>query len=213
MPFFISCFPMKITLLGYGKMGKLIEQLALASGHEIVNHSPDVYLDFSHADCILNNINTCIKHSKPLIIGTTGWDHQLQEVKNKINNANIGCLYSPNFSIGIYLFMKLIKNSEKLFKEYDVSGMEAHHRTKKDQPSGTAKALSSLFSPPIEFSSVRCGFIPGTHTIYFDGPSDSITLTHQARNREGFALGALKAAEWILDKKGFYTMDDWMEHK
>lgn len=224
---------MKIALLGYGKMGKLIEQTAIEQGHTItckMNREllkkaetnelleADVYIDFSHPDSTLDNIRRCIKANKPIVIGTTGWEKHFNEVKRLVTNSSIGCIHAPNFSIGMNLFMQMIAYAAQLmgkFPDYDVAGIEYHHQKKIDAPSGTAKALGSVFPDEVVFSSVRCGSIPGTHEIIFDSPDDTITLVHEARNREGFAFGALKAAEWIQGKCGLFTMKDLIsqEHK
>lgn len=217
---------MKITLLGYGKMGRLIEQLAVTQGHQIVGKSTneiaqaDVCIDFSHASCMFSHVEKAVALKKPLVIGTTGWESDFDTIKKLILNSSIGCIYSPNFSIGVYLFQQLISQAAKLmssFKEYDVAGIELHHRHKADAPSGTAKALTYTLlkelSPahPFTFTSVRCGSNPGCHQIEFDSPADTITLTHAARNRDGFASGAIKAAEWVKDKQGFFTMEDFLQ--
>lgn len=222
---------MRIALFGYGKMGKLLEQLALAQGHEITAifsrqsdthslHQTDVCLDFSHASCVVEHSRLCAEQGKNLIIGTTGWESQLPEVQKLIRQFDIGCLYAPNFSIGIYLFSQVIAHAAQLisqFDEYEVGALEYHHSHKKDSPSGTAKALiqeilhHNTRLDHLECASVRCGYIPGTHTILFDGPTDTMTFTHQARNREGFAYGALKAAEWLIGKKGFFTLQDMLK--
>jgi 4-hydroxy-tetrahydrodipicolinate reductase len=203
---------MKLALLGYGKMGKLIENLALEKGHTIVplQHA-DVALDFSHPDAVIKHIKEAAKLQKPLVMGTTGWYDHLDEAKSIVKKNNIGFIYSPNFSLGIQLFLQIVEAAAKIispFKEYDASGVEYHHRQKVDNPSGTAKAIAEKFDHDLHFASVRCGSIPGTHTLIFDSPADTITFTHQARNREGFALGAIAAAEWILNKKGFYTFQE-----
>lgn len=224
---------MKIALIGYGKMGRLIAQLAPHRGHEIIAivsrstkdtdsqlnhlHEADILIDFSHPEAVLNHLHQSIALKKPLVIGTTGWDNQLALVKELVASSSIGCLYAPNFSIGVHLFKKIVSYATQLiapFAEYDLSGIEYHHKQKLDAPSGTAKALSSTIMEHLphlkdfQFSSVRCGHIPGTHTLHLDSPVDTITLTHQARNREGFAHGALTAAEWLKNKKGFFTLDD-----
>lgn len=223
---------MKVALFGYGKMGQLIERLAISRGHTIVARysktsfpslthlqEADVCIDFSHAEAVVENVKLCIIQNKPLIIGTTGWNQHLSSVEALVKSSSIGCLHAPNFSIGVYLFTQMISYAAKLmssFDSYDISGVEYHHRHKADSPSGTAKLLANQItkemnlSQPIDFVSVRCGHMPGTHTIHFDGPIDTITLTHQARNREGFADGALQAAEWILGKKGFFTLEDFL---
>jgi 4-hydroxy-tetrahydrodipicolinate reductase len=226
---------MKIGLIGYGKMGKLIESLAQERGHSVIakfsreyplpHHLDkldqiDIAIDFSHPDCVLENVSYCAQRNKNIIIGTTGWEAVKPQIDQIVQKHQIGCLYAPNFSIGIHFFMQIVRQAAALLKDsdYDVSGIEYHHRHKADSPSGTAKAILQVLldqmqsaSPP-SFSSVRCGSIPGTHTLYFDAPSDSIILTHQARNREGFARGALTAAEWMIGKQGMWTLEQ-MLHK
>ncbi len=227
---------MRIALLGYGKMGQLVEQLALANNHHIVarisrqfggleNHlqsleQADLAIDFSQASAVLNHLQLCLSMKKPLIIGTTGWETHLETAQLMVQQSQGSCLYAPNFSIGVYLFQQIVAHAASLFQSfphYDVSGIEYHHRQKLDQPSGTAKSLTKhvLHCMPrlqqFNFSSIRCGHIPGTHTLLFDSPNDTLTLTHQARSREGFALGALMAAEWLLPRQGFFTLDDMMQ--
>lgn len=227
---------MKIALIGYGKMGQLIEELALIHGHIIVARfsrqlgtlsdrpedlaQADVAIDFSQSSVVLNHLNICLSLGKPLVIGTTGWEEELPIAKRLVNQAKGSCLYAPNFSLGIYLFQQVISYASSLFQpfnEYDVSGIEHHHRQKLDQPSGTAKALSQklLQNMPritsFNFSSIRCGHMPGTHTLHFDSPADTLTFTHQARNRQGFAQGALIAAKWLLPRQGFFTIDEMMQ--
>lgn len=227
---------MKIALLGYGKMGKLIEEIAHANGHSVVGQfstslgtaherreeleSADIAIDFSHSSSLLSNLELCLSLNKPLIIGTTGWEENFDKAKRMVKGANGSCLYSPNFSIGVYLFQKIVAYAGAItqpFSAYHVGGVEMHHSQKKDHPSGTAKALKDALckemprSKDFEFASVRCGSFPGTHTLYFDSPIDTITLTHEARNREGFAVGAIKGAEWLLSRQGFFTMDDFMK--
>lgn len=227
---------MKIALIGYGKMGQLIEQLATANGHQITARfsrqlgtlrerpqdlaQADLAIDFSQATSVLNHLNICLSLGKPLVIGTTGWDEQLITAQQLVQQAKGSCLYSPNFSIGVYLFQQVMAYAASLFQNfsiYDVSGIEYHHKDKLDQPSGTAKALSQhlLHHMPrlhsLDFSSIRCGYIPGTHTLHFDSPADTLTFTHQARNRNGFAQGALMAAEWLLPRQGFFKIEDMMQ--
>lgn len=226
---------MKIALLGYGKMGQLIEQAAQAKEHHIVARfsrqlgmaqdrrqdldQADLAIDFSQAACVLPHLELCLTLGKPLVIGTTGWEEQHSIAKEMIKQHNGSCLYAPNFSIGVYLFQQIVAYAASLihpFKDYDVSGIEYHHRQKLDKPSGTAKTLSkSLLQhmprlQDLSFSSVRCGHIPGTHTLYFDSPVDTLILTHEARNRQGFAQGAIMAAEWLLNRQGFFSIEDMM---
>lgn len=225
----------KIALLGYGKMNQLIEQLAVAQGHQIVGRfsrqlgtaqerpqelaQADLAIDCSQPATVLNNLKLCLSLKKPIVIGTTGWEEHLTTAKQWVNQAQGSCLYAPNFSIGIYLFQKIMAYAASLlqaFPEYDVSGIEYHHRQKKDQPSGTAKNLSQQLQhhmphlSAFEFTSVRSGYHPGTHTVQFDSAVDTLILTHQARNREGFAQGALRAAEWLLPRQGFFMIEEMM---
>jgi 4-hydroxy-tetrahydrodipicolinate reductase len=223
---------MKIGLFGHGKMGQLTAQMAQERGHEIaavitdikdvqkIPDEVDVMIDFSQGKGVMDHIRLCIQSEKALIIGTTGWDEQLQEAKKMIESSSIGCLYSPNFSIGIYLFRQIVSYAAGLmqpFDQYDMSGIEFHHKEKIDAPSGTAKALRDEILKKLprlkdfQFSSVRCGSFPGTHTLCIDGPADTITLSHEARNRNGFAEGAILAAEWIIDKKGFFSLNDMLQ--
>lgn len=221
---------LKIALFGYGTMGKLIEKMAKEQGHDIVAKisrqnsidslaNVDVCIDFSHASCVMDHVSFCVKHQINLIIGTTGWENQLEEVRKKVEKSSIGCLYAPNFSLGVHLFIQIVSYAASLINRvegYDVSGVEYHHKNKVDKPSGTAKALTQQLLKQLKqfdtipFESVRCGSIPGTHTLLFDSPSDTIVLTHQARNKDDFAKGALRAAEWMMDKKGFFTLDDML---
>lgn len=213
----------KIALLGFGKMGKSIASLAETADAEIVAQfsrrapaTPEalkeasVCIDFSHPDAVLNHVKVAAVAKKPIVIGTTGWLEEMEMVKKIVKEANIGCLFSPNFSIGIALFRAIVEEATKRiqhFPEYDTGMIEMHHAAKADAPSGTANMLASVAgNPPI--ASLRCGSIPGTHQILFDSPIDTITLTHTARSRDGFALGALKAAHWIDGKTGFFTMED-----
>jgi 4-hydroxy-tetrahydrodipicolinate reductase len=215
---------LKIALFGYGKMGRLIEKIApdhncaivaIASQNRVPTEeqfkAADLFLDFSHSSQVMSHLELGIRYKRPLIIGTTGWEEHLDDAKKRVKHADIGVLYSPNFSLGVCLFLSLLSSAKELFQpfnEYDRAGIECHHRTKADAPSGTAKKISALFDHDLEWGSIRCGHIPGTHTVVFDSQGDTIKLSHEARNRDGFAIGALKAAHWIKDKKGWRTMDE-----
>ncbi len=222
---------MKIALIGYGKMGKAVEQHAIAKGHTIVATidskgsfedltAADICIDFTRPDCALNNIQKVAALKKNLIMGTTGWHDQLETARAIVKDASIGFLFAPNFSLGIALFLQMVEHAAKLiapFNCYDVSGIEIHHNQKLDSPSGTAKNIIEKLQAhlpnnqvPIEFSSLRVGSVPGTHTTLFDSPADTITLTHTARNRDGFASGAIVAAEWLQGKTGFFTLSDML---
>lgn len=212
---------MKIALVGYGKMGKLIEKIALSQGHSIEGKitlsSPDwtllepvdVVIDFSSSQAVLDTVKQCAYYNKNLVIGTTGWHDLLPQVKQIAQAAKIGIVYSPNFSIGVQSFFKLIAYAAKLMEsrdEYDRAILEVHHKEKKDAPSGTALVMQKLLQA--EITSSRVGSVTGEHHLLFDSAFDSITLSHKAKSREGFALGAITAAEWLLGKEGCYTFED-----
>ncbi len=218
----------KIALIGFGKMGQEIDALCRDSEiFEVVSVSfknkkdgldlkgikeADVAIDFTSKDVVMKNIEEVAKLGKNLIIGTTGWYEDLEEVKKIISKYKLGLLYSPNFSVGANIFFKMAEFSGKLFSkfpEYDVYGLEIHHKAKLDSPSGTALKIGSKI-PGLNFTSVRAGRNPGFHEVVFDSGADGITLSHQAYNRSGFAKGALIAAEFIKNKKGIYTFDDVM---
>ncbi len=208
--------PLKIALIGYGRMGKKIEELA--PPHRIVAKytaslqsdlsDADVWIDFSHADGVMEHALSAAEMGKPLVIGTTGWEKDLKWVKEA--SLQTGVIYSPNFSLGVHRFAALLKAAAELLEGYDAAGLEMHHRGKADQPSGTAKLLAQCAND-LTFASVRCGSITGHHSVIFDSPEDTITLSHQAKSRDAFAKGAIKAAEWIVGKRGFFTMDDLLK--
>ena len=225
---------MKIALLGFGKMGRLVEQAALQRGHEVVYklrsqkdegqnlHDADLCIDFSHEQVLLQHVELAASSGKNLVIGTTGWDSQLPQVLGLAEKYQIGLLYSPNFSLGMHIFMKIATEAAKWMngcEDYDIAIQEMHHRTKTDSPSGTALALADLLlekikrknSQTLSIASSRFGNVPGTHTLIFDSEIDSITLTHSARKRDGFASGAIKAAEWLQGRRGVYTFEDAFE--
>lgn len=203
---------LKIALIGYGKMGRMVEAIALERGHRIVPlEEAFVCIDFTRPEAALPNVQKLAPLGKNIVMGTTGWYEQLPEVEKLVKQHAIGFLYAPNFSLGVQLFLQVVAEAAKRYlshEEYSVGGYELHHAAKKDAPSGTAKALMERVGRPMEFAAIRCGSIPGTHTLIFDSKADTITLQHEARSREGFALGAVKAAEWLTGKKGFYTMED-----
>jgi len=243
---------MKIAITGYGKMGQITEQLALENGHEIVSTidpieksakfkelneealcCADVVIDFTVPAIILENIDNYIKYGINAVIGTTGWYEHLEEVKEKVSKSEIGLIWSGNFSIGVNLFFRIIKQSAGLisnFTLYDVMGYEIHHNRKKDSPSGTMNMIGKILleniknkkklitekldrkisEEEIHLASIRGGNVPGTHVVAFDSEVDTIELKHTARSRKGLAVGALKAAEWINNKKGFYSIEDMM---
>jgi 4-hydroxy-tetrahydrodipicolinate reductase len=216
----------KIALIGYGKMGKEIDALCRESDtFEVVSISfknktdkldiegikkADVAIDFTSRDVVLKNIEEVGKLGKNLVVGTTGWYDDLEKVKKLVAKYKIGLIYSSNFSVGANIFFKMIDFSAKLFAkfpEYDVYGLEIHHKAKLDSPSGTALKIASKVKG-LNFNSIRAGRNPGFHEVVFDSIADSITMSHQAHNRVGFAKGSLVAAEFIKNKKGIYSFED-----
>ncbi|MCH9627827.1 MAG: 4-hydroxy-tetrahydrodipicolinate reductase [Chlamydiales bacterium] len=190
----------------------MVARLAKERGHEIVEtpHEADVCIDFSSASGVVEHIREACEASVPIVIGTTGWETDIPVVQTLVEKSGIAALYAPNFSLGVALFRKLLKEARAQLTDYEIAGIEWHHQQKKDAPSGTACAIAKELDMPTPFSSVRCGSVVGKHSVFFDSLGDTITLTHEAKNREGFALGALKAAEWIIDQKGWLTLDDML---
>lgn len=191
----------------------------------------DVAINFTSPDIIIRDIQTIAGLGINMVVGTTGWYDQLPQVKQIVKKSKIGFIYAHNFSIGVNLYFQIISNASKLisaYDSYDVYAMEIHHKGKKDSPSGTAKKLAEIIhrdfpkkqklqtgrldrqiqEDELHFSSVRGGTNPGRHEIIFDSPADDIILTHQAKNRSGFARGAVLAAEFIKNKKGFYQFEE-----
>lgn len=220
---------MKIALIGYGAMGRLLESIANKNDNEILvtvgeaqaNLPPeelakalknaDVAIDFSAANAVRRNVQACMLAGIPLVEGTTGWNHERDEIERIVNGAGGAFVYGANFSIGVNLFYRVAGFASELFArfpEYEAFIEEQHHSRKKDAPSGTALKLKDIVAEQIkkEFSvsATRAGNIPGTHRVGFDGLTDQVLLEHTARARGGFAAGALLAAEWIVGKQGFY---------
>ena len=228
---------MKIGLIGKGKMGRLIESLALERGHEVavsidgssadtgagevseMLKGADGAIDFSVAEAIKRNVQACLLAGTPLVEGTTGWDAQRAEVAQMVGEHRGAMVFGSNFSIGVNLFYQVVDFAAELFAkfpEYEVFIEEQHHSRKKDAPSGTALKLKEIVSSRIgagpDVASTRAGNIPGTHRVGFDGTADQVLLEHFARSRDGFASGALHAAEWVVGKKGFYEFGDILSH-
>ena len=225
---------MKLLLVGHGKMGQLVGTLAPQYDCEVAGvidpASPlhgggtgdarwagvDVAVDFSTPDSVVANARALAARGISLVVGTTGWSQQEADVRQAVAAAGVGIVVAPNFSTGVVLFEALVAHAAKLFAPHpDFAAFihEAHHSAKKDAPSGTALSLKRAmehagFPRPIDVASTRAGFIPGTHTIGFDGPAETITLTHAARDRTAFARGALAAARWVHGKQGWFTMRD-----
>lgn len=228
---------MRIALLGYGKMGKVIERIALERGHEIVLRkdssdtfdgieNADVAIDFSIPDAAVGNISACLNSNIPVISGTTGWLEHYHDVAQLCDEKQGAFIYGSNFSLGVNIFFELNSYLAKMmskFSQYKVSMEEIHHIQKLDAPSGTAITLAKDIIAETDYSSWAIGNpkedeifidakreenVPGTHTVVYNSDVDSIEIKHTAHSREGFALGAVVAAEWLYGKKGIFTMKD-----
>lgn len=228
---------MKIALFGYGKMGQMLDKIGLSRGHQIVAKIDagtseiaysdfDVAIDFSTPDAAFKNITDCFKNGVPVISGTTGWLSKIDEAKTICKENKSAFIYASNFSLGVNIFFELNKNLAQMManlEQYKVSLEEIHHTEKLDAPSGTAITLAegiienSLYSGwkleeevgnHLAITSKRIGKVPGTHTINYESSVDAIEIKHTAHNREGFALGAIIAAEWIQNKEGIFSMKD-----
>ncbi len=216
----------KLAIIGYGKMGRLIEQLAPESGFDVIARldvgrpdtlaGADVAVEFTLPSAVLSNVAKAASLRIPLVVGTTGWQQHLDAAQALIEQNNSALVWSPNFSIGVNVFTRLVSEAARLLKDepsYGAWAWEIHHSTKKDAPSGTLIQLVNTmraagFDGAVDQSSNRAGAHPGTHEIGFDSAADTITLRHSARSREGFARGALKAAQWIVGRKGFFEFKD-----
>lgn len=228
---------MKIALLGYGKMGKVIEKIALERGHEIVLRKDqdisfdglqlaDVAIDFSVPNSAAVNITACLNNGIPVISGTTGWLVNYQKIVDLCEAKQGSFIYASNFSLGVNVFFELNEYLAKMMtnlKQYNVSMEEIHHMQKLDAPSGTAITLAdgiiknsdytnwtleTPISKEIHIEAKRIENIPGTHSVFYNSNVDQIEIKHTAHSREGFALGAVVAAEWLVGKKGVFTMKD-----
>lgn len=228
---------MRIALFGYGKMGKMIEQIAQQRGHQIVAKidvdtkdidfsAMDVAIDFSTPDAAFDNISSCMEHGVPTICGTTGWLDRYETITALCEAKKGAFLYASNFSLGVNIFFELNQYLAKMMAhldQYKVSLEEIHHTQKLDAPSGTAITLAEgiIANSPyqkwtmetplkgeVPITSKRIGQVPGTHSIAYESAVDSIEICHTAHNREGFALGAVIAAEWIVGKTGVFSMKD-----
>jgi len=223
---------MKIAILGNGRMGKRISELASDKGHIIVSTSSsekpaktldlstaDVAIDFSTPTTAFNNISHAINSGIPVISGTTGWLENLKEIMNLCQTKKGAFLYSSNFSLGVNLFFELNKKLAQLMKNYDYESKihEVHHTQKLDSPSGTAITLEQqmheILNTKSEITADRIDDVPGTHIISYTSAVDEIKIKHTAKNRDGFAIGAIIAADWIIGKKGVFSMKDILEQK
>jgi 4-hydroxy-tetrahydrodipicolinate reductase len=224
----------RLAIVGYGKMGRLIEQLAPEYGFTVAlkldefNNSKfegltkenfagiDAAIDFSIPAAVPKNVEGIAALGVNIVVGTTGWQEHLDQVKAAVERHGIGLVWSPNYSIGVNAFFRLVAEAARLLSaqpEYGAWAWEIHHSTKKDVPSGTLLKLveemkNAGYPRDISVGSNRAGAHPGTHEIGFDSAADTITLRHSARSREGFARGALKAAQWVVGKRGFYEFGE-----
>jgi 4-hydroxy-tetrahydrodipicolinate reductase len=224
---------MKIALIGNGAMGQLVAKLAVDAGHEValiltsgdaarrINElaadlrRADVAIDFSVAAAVSRNVEICAVAGVPLVEGTTGWNAHLDDVKRIVAKHDGALLFGANFSVGVQVFYRIAARAAELFtglESYDGFIEEEHHKRKRDAPSGTAvhleKIVSERLGHDIPVASTRAGHIPGTHRLGFDSAADQVMLTHTARSREGFAAGALVAAEWIVGRKGVFEFSE-----
>ena len=223
---------MRVLLLGHGRMGRLVESLASEYDATIAGvideSSPptaiadgdfgkvDVAIDFTLADAVPNNLPQLAKRKINVVIGTTGWQAQEAAMRQVVKDANIGVLAASNFSLGVNIFQLAVEEATRHFAKHPEFGAwihESHHAAKQDAPSGTAVTILNGmarvgFQRPIDVSSTRVGSVPGTHTVGFDGPSETIELTHTVRDRAVFARGALSAARWLVGKKGWFSIRD-----
>jgi 4-hydroxy-tetrahydrodipicolinate reductase len=228
---------MKIGLIGTGRMGETLERVAAGRGHSVVARfwdarplKPDpecrealsgveVLIDFSSAEVVLDNVKAAAALELPMVEGTTGWMSRLKDVEDEVRRSGIGFVHASNFSLGVNLFYRIVEKAGEVFSvfsQYDPYIDEAHHKFKKDAPSGTAIEIRDILNRsygdrPVPVSSVRAGYIPGWHTVGFDSAVDTVTLVHTARGREGLAEGALVAAAWISGRTGFYHFRDVLE--
>jgi 4-hydroxy-tetrahydrodipicolinate reductase len=235
---------MNIALIGYGKMGKEIEQIAISRGHYIVLKitgsnantysidelkKADVAIEFSTPEAVINNIYNCFDANIPVVVGTTGWLNQIEEVKSKCSDKKQTLFYASNYSIGVNLFFKVNAYLAKLMNAYPEYNVEMEEIHKLDSPSGTAISLANQIiennkqkqkwvNNPTEnknelgIISKRIDEVPGTHTVTYNSAVDEISMTHIAHNRKGFALGSVIAAEWVKNKKGIFGMNDLLDN-
>jgi len=240
---------MRIALFGYGRMGRAVEHASSPRGHEIAIRvdgptvgdreslaACDVGIDFSIPGAVTRNVKRAAEAGLPLVVGTTGWYEQLDEVRGIVKDAGSALVWSPNFSIGVQVFFHLAREAARLvdtLDDFDVHVHEMHHRFKVDHPSGTAGHVAGILVNDIErkhqwrpgvpkgepdpetlyVTSARVGEVAGTHEIGFDSADDRIELRHTARSRDGFARGAVMAAEWLVGQTGVFTLDDWVRDR
>jgi 4-hydroxy-tetrahydrodipicolinate reductase len=223
---------MKIALVGYGKMGREIEALAQKQNipvaavitsteqlHDTYFDTQTVAIEFTQPDAAVHNIRALLRKNVPVVCGTTGWLDHLPSLQSDLKTHKGTLLYATNFSIGVHLFWQSLARVGEVFAKADafhVRGEETHHLEKKDKPSGTALSCQTILqksmdaAQPIDFQSYREGDVKGQHRIFFESPYDVIEFSHTAKNRKGFAQGALACAQWLKDKKGLFTIEDYI---
>lgn len=217
----------KLAIVGYGKMGKMVDHLATEYGFSVHSRldlnddlrlatGADVAIEFTSPGVVADNVQILAELNLPVVVGTTGWLGEFDRVCKTVEKHGVAMVWSPNFSIGVNVFFRLVNEAARLLEnepQYGAWAWEIHHNTKKDAPSGTLLKLveemkNAGYSRPIDVGSNRAGAHPGTHEIGFDSAADTITLRHTARSREGFARGALKAAQWLPGKRGVFKFED-----
>ena len=230
---------LNLALLGHGKMGSAVARLAPERGFEVrliltIESNPDgveiteenfrgidVCIDFTTPEVVVDNIRRVAALGVNLVVGTTGWNHRFEEVQEIVRSSGVGLVYAANFSIGVQIFYRLARAAAEIFAPYPMYEpyiVEAHHKAKKDAPSGTALELRRQVEPhlasrEISTSSVRAGFLPGMHEFGFDSEADTVLIRHTARSRQGFAEGALYAARWVAGKKGMFGFAQVLEEQ
>ncbi|MGH7499729.1 MAG: 4-hydroxy-tetrahydrodipicolinate reductase [Gemmatimonadales bacterium] len=227
---------MRIVVVGYGKMGRAVAALAESRGHSIVGTigagenaggkaltrerlaGADVAIEFTGPDAVVPNLERLIEAGVPTVTGSTGWLADLPRIARLVDERGGALLHASNFSTGVHLFLRAARELARRFAgqaEFDSFILEEHHAAKRDAPSGTARSLQAALTEgdggrPFPITSIRAGVIPGTHTVTYDAPSETVILRHTARNRDGFAAGALSAAEWLPRHPGVHTFEDML---
>lgn len=244
---------MNILINGYGRMGREIEAILEERGDTVsaridiggsgdykvltedllTQLKPDAVIEFAGRDCVLENASICSRLKIPVVIGTTGWNEELDDVKRVVEKNESAYLYGSNFSIGAHMFFSLVEKAAAMINplpEYDIFMSESHHNKKVDSPSGTALTTAEkiiknndrkttiikdalqrqIEEHELHVASIRGGYVPGTHSVMLDSIADTIEITHRARNRKGFALGSVLAAQWLINKKGFFRVEDYI---
>lgn len=223
---------MKLLVLGKGKTGSIVADVARERGHEVIAYDEhdtadgsalsaenlrrlgvEVAIDFTAPDAVIENICACARAKVNLVVGTTGWYNHIGKVRELVQESGIGFVYGSNFSVGVNIFFDIIRAAASAIPfGYEVKIIERHHEQKKDKPSGTAvtlhKVIQEASAADAGITSIREGDVVGTHTVLLDSESDTMMLVHDAKSRRGFAEGAVRAAEWIKGKKGFYEFKD-----